>query len=93
MFKKLRRLVPDAVRWGSRNVDQHAGFLCLRSSYDHVLPLSFGGKNELANYVTACWVCQYGRADALLVDLGVVNPFDRPPILDEWDGLRRILTL
>ena len=93
VFTKLRRLFPDTLRWGRGNADQHAGLLCTRASHDHVLPRAYGGVNALGNYVTACWLCQFGRGDSLLEDLGISNPLFREPLLDEWDGLRRILTL
>ena len=93
VFNKLRQLLPAALRWGRANVDQHAAFLCLRASHDHVLPRAYGGQNSHENYVTACWICQFSHGDSLLSDLGVGNPFESPPIHDEWDGMRRILAL
>lgn len=93
VFRKLRRLLPGAVRWGRANIDQHAALLCLRASHDHVIPRSLGGENAMANYVTACWLCQFGRGSAALEDLEIGDPRLRPPIVDEWDGLRRILVL
>lgn len=93
VFQKLRSLLPQALRWGRCNADQHAAFLCLRASHDHVVPRCHGGANTMNNYVTACQICQYARGDWLIEDVGVSDPRLRSPILDEWDGLRRILTL
>jgi 5-methylcytosine-specific restriction endonuclease McrA len=60
-------------------------------SHDHVLPLSYGGSNDLGNLVTACWVCQFGRGEWLIEDVRVSDPREREPLRDEWDGLLRIL--
>ena len=88
---KLRRELPDAARWGPKNVDQHAGLFIHMGSHDHVLPWSHGGSNEIENLVIGCWTCQFSRGNELLEDVRVVDPRSREPVRDEWDGLRRIL--
>lgn len=93
VFARLRRLLPEAVRWGRTNVEQHAAFLCLRATHDHVLPRAFGGANSVENYVTACWLCQFAHGDSLLEDLGVEDPRVRRPVVDGWDGMRGLLRL
>lgn len=93
VFARLRRLLPKAVRWGRTNVEQHAAFLCLRATHDHVLPRSFGGANSIENYVTACWLCQFAHGDSLLEDLGVEDPRVRAPGIDGRDGMRGVLRL
>src|SRR5215216_3398976 len=34
----IRKAYPSALRWGDRNVDQHAGFQAMWLQYDHLLP-------------------------------------------------------
>jgi 5-methylcytosine-specific restriction endonuclease McrA len=88
---KLQREFPDVVRWGPRNVEQHAGLFIHMGSHDHVVPWSHGGSNDPENLVIACWTCQFARGERLLEDVRVLDPRSRPPGRDDWDGLRRIL--
>ncbi|MFH0834725.1 MAG: HNH endonuclease [Candidatus Micrarchaeota archaeon] len=50
------------------------------ASVDHVLPVSAGGKNEIGNYVTACWKCNLKLGDKL----------EKPKLQEitksDWDG-------
>lgn len=72
---------------------RHCGFSVLQASVDHVLPYRRGGSNEPDNLVTACGVCQFGRSNWLLSEVEILDPFERPPSVDQWDGLKRVLSL
>jgi hypothetical protein len=43
------------------------------------------------NLVTACQACQYGRGRHALEEFGLSDPRERPPVVDDWDGLTRLL--
>ena len=90
---RLRVLLPGAVRWGTRASDCHAGFYAITAVPDHVLPHAHGGDCDLDNIVTACWPCNFGRMSYRLEEVGIIDPRSRPPLRDEWDGLRRIMSL
>jgi hypothetical protein len=65
----------------------HPAAYLLRYTQDHVVPLSAGGTNEANNVVATCGTCQYQKGSCTLDELALLNPFDRPPIVDGWDGL------
>lgn len=85
------QLFPEAVPWGRTNSSQHAGFQTLWAQYDHVLPHSCGGTNELDNLVVSCAACNYGKMSYRLEELGLSDPRDRPPVPSNWDGLERLI--
>lgn len=87
---RLRKLLPD-LPWGPTNASRHGGLIVHMASTDHVLPRSWGGTNDHTNLVTACWPCQFSRGEYRIEDCGIADPFDRPPVTSDWDGLRRIL--
>jgi len=74
---------------GKSNQIRHGVALVFRATADHVTPISFGGRTNLENLVTSCWSCNYGKYDALLEQMRVDDPRDRPvePLTD-WNGLR-----
>lgn len=82
---------PHETRWNGREFDRHAALYAMASSLDHVVPHGRGGKNEQENFVTACYCCQFGRGEWLLSEMGLEDPRDRPPIIDAWDGLHRLV--
>jgi len=89
--KLASKLFGTSVPWGSTNATQHAGFQTLWAQYDHVLPHSCGGTNDLSNLVVSCAACNYGKMSYRLEELGLSDPRDRPPIISNWDGLERLL--
>lgn len=89
--KAALRLYPDSISWGRTNASQHAGFQTLWAQYDHVVPHSCGGTNELDNLVVSCAACNYGKMSYRLEELGLSDPRDRPPVVSGWDGLERLL--
>jgi hypothetical protein len=89
--KRAVLLYPEAVTWGSTNLSQHAGFQALWAQYDHVVPHSCGGTNELDNLVVACAACNFGKMSHRLEELGLSDPRAFPPAQSAWDGLQRFL--
>lgn len=83
----LCKLYPTVVGWGASNDDCHAALLCMWLQYDHVLPHSRGGTNELSNLVVTCAGCNYGRMGLALEEVGLENPLERPIQKTDWDGL------
>ena len=84
------RQFPEETRWTLPEFQRHYALYALASSLDHVLPHGRGGKNETSNFVTACYCCQFGRGEWTLEEVGLLDPRDRPPVVDSWDGLIRI---
>lgn len=89
--KVASRLYPAAIGWGKTNISQHAGFQALWAQYDHVVPHSCGGANELDNLVVTCAGCNFGKMSYRIEELGLMDPRDFPPVISEWDGLERLL--
>ena len=85
----IRECYPDALRWGNRNVDQHAALQAIWLQYDHLVPHSRGGTNELTNLVVTCAPCNYGRWNCTLDEVGLADPRLRAPDHTAWDGLER----
>jgi hypothetical protein len=88
----MRKRYSDAISWGGPAKTLHAAFFALTATVDHVLPHAAGGNNEPDNLVTACWPCNFGRMQYLLEEMGLMDPRRRPPVVDDWDGLQRILS-
>ncbi len=86
----IRACLPESVRWSEAN-GFHGAFFAMSASVDHVIPHSAGGGNDLANLVTACWSCQFGRGAYAIEELGLIDPRSRAPVVDAWDGLSRVL--
>jgi 5-methylcytosine-specific restriction endonuclease McrA len=87
--KRIHAAYPEALRWGSRNADQHAGFQALWLTYDHLVPHARGGTNDSENLVVACQPCNCGRLNLTLEEVGLSDPRSREPVRSEWDGLER----
>lgn len=87
--RTMHRDYPRALPWGRRNAEQHAAFQCLWMQFDHVLPHSRGGRTDLDNLVITCGPCNYGRSEATLEEVGLVDPRTRPVPRTGWDGLER----
>tara|TARA_R110002051_G_C8668305_1_gene490023 strand:- start:81 stop:716 length:636 start_codon:yes stop_codon:yes gene_type:complete len=85
------KLYPATVTWGRTNASQHAGFQALWAQYDHVVPYSCGGTNELENLVVTCAGCNFGKMSYRLEELGLLDPRDFLPVASPWDGLERFL--
>ena len=85
----IRETYPQALRWGSRNAEQHAGFQALWLQYDHVLPHARGGTNNAGNMLVTCAPCNNGRSNLTLEEVGLADPRSREPHRSSWDGLER----
>lgn len=90
----LARLYPEEACWGKVPDEQkHCALGSLVASLDHILPHARGGTNDEENLVTACTSCQFGRNQWTLSEVGFTDPRSREPVLDDWDGLLRILKI
>lgn len=89
--KVIDRALPGVINWPSGNLGRHAAFFALEATADHLLPHKRGGTNEPSNIVCACQCCQYGRNNWTIEEVGISDPFQRPPIVDGWDGLTRLV--
>lgn len=79
-FTKLTKIVgPERFRSVGTNVERHGIKLVFSSTADHLVPRSDGGKTDLHNLVTACWPCNYGKANFTIEELGMLSPRDVEP--------------
>jgi 5-methylcytosine-specific restriction endonuclease McrA len=77
-----------------KEFDKHAAIYVMRAQYDHVIPYSRGGGNDLENLVLTCYPCNFGRSNNTLEEMGLLDPRKRKPIecvFSGWDGLERLL--
>jgi len=92
--KRLVALYPNVVPWGPRNIDKHAAIFVMEAQYDHVIPFSIGGQNDLDNLLLTCLPCNYGRGGFTLEEMGLYNPLKdgrAACVVLDWDGLERLL--
>jgi hypothetical protein len=89
--RKLHKLYPKALPWAPGNRNQHAAFQAMWLQFDHLLPHSRGGKNDLDNVVITCAPCNYSRMQYTLAELGLDDPMTRPRVVSEWNGLEQIM--
>ncbi len=87
----LKKHYPNALKWGSRNPDQHAAFQAMWVQYDHLIPHARGGKTNLENMLITCGPCNYGRMNYLIEEIGIILPPKSYSTDENWDGLERIL--
>lgn len=87
--KKIIAAYPKSISWGKTNQTQHAGFQAMWAQYDHVIPHSHGGTNELDNLVVSCSACNYGKMSYTIQELNLSDPRLFPPHKSNWDGLER----
>lgn len=78
---------PEVVKWGRSNPTQHAALQALWLQFDHVVPHSSGGTNDLTNLIVTCAPCNYGKMSYTLAELGLVDPRIRQPNVSDWNGL------
>jgi len=69
------------------NAARHGIKLAFSAALDHVVPHSRGGRTDPDNLVTACWACNYGKANYTLAEMGLADPRQRKPDVDDWRGL------
>ena len=85
--ERIQKAYPEALPWGSRNIDQHAAFQAMWLQYDHVIPHARGGDNRLDNIVITCAPCNFGRMNWTLDEVGLIDPRTREPVRSTWTGL------
>jgi hypothetical protein len=85
--ERIKKAYPEALPWGSRNIDQHAAFQAMWLQYDHLLPHARGGDNRLDNLLITCAPCNFGRMNWTLDEVGLIDPRTRPPVRSDWTGL------
>ncbi|WP_432763576.1 HNH endonuclease [Brevundimonas aurifodinae] len=90
--KALVRAYPGVATWGAKNADCHSALLCMWLQFDHLLPHSRGGGNDLSNIQITCSGCNYGRMALTLEEVGLLNPRLHPRRGSDWDGLERFLS-
>lgn len=91
--KLLLAMLNGAFTFVPNRDERHGGFRALSATPDHVLPYSRGGASDARNIVTACWPCNFGRGALTIEQVGLRDPRQRPPVLDDWDGLMRLTRL
>ena len=82
------------VRWDNTNQGCHFELAVLAASIDHVVPFARSGNSDPENLVTTtCNPCQFGRGNWLLEEVELEDPRTYPPLIDSWDGLKRLRRL
>ena len=89
--KSIHRAYPLEVPWGKANALQHSAFQAMWAQYDHVVPHTHGGTNELDNLVLACAACNFGKMHYTLEELGLADPRLYGAKNSLWNGLERFL--
>lgn len=87
--ERIKKVYPDALSWGSKNIEQHAAFQVMWLQYDHLLPHARGGDNSLENVLITCAPCNYGRWHYTFEEVGLSDPRLQNPTRSSWDGLER----
>lgn len=89
--KLMHKLYPDQVPWtDNRPEQQHSGFSSMWLQYEHIVPLSHGGRSDENNVVISCALCNFGKDVSTLKQLDIADPRLRPPVPAPWDGLERL---
>lgn len=86
----IKKLYPKALKWERKNINQHAAFQAMWLQYDHLIPHSRGGNNDIENIVITCAPCNFGRMQYTLNEVGLANPLEREKVKSKWMGLERI---
>jgi 5-methylcytosine-specific restriction endonuclease McrA len=76
-FQRFEKLVgSDIFRASGDNKTRHGARMAFGATLDHVEPWNRGGRTDPSNLVTACWPCNYGKAEYTLAELGLNDPRD-----------------
>lgn len=86
--RRLTALYPEDAYWGERC---HAALWSLWLQFDNLLPHGRGGSSDDDNVAVTCSGCNYGRMNATLEEVGLLQPSLRRDPSDDWDGLERLL--
>ncbi len=74
---------------GTTNATTHGAALVYRAVADHVLPHWSGGSTDQENLITACYPCNFGKAEFSLEQLGLERP--RRAVANGGDGLESLV--
>jgi 5-methylcytosine-specific restriction endonuclease McrA len=89
--KCIAKCYPEIVNWEGRDtIECHAALHAMWAQFDHILAHSQGGRTDEENLVLTCTVCNFGRGNLLLEEVGVSDPRERDPVRSGWDGLERV---
>jgi 5-methylcytosine-specific restriction endonuclease McrA len=83
----IKKLDWHGFRKGSKNLERHGMIFATWPYADHVIPWNLGGSTDTENLVSSCGSCNFGKGRYTIEQMGIENPFDRPPNKDTWDGL------
>ena len=83
----IKKLNSELFRRGETNLTTHGIIHLAWPVADHVIPWNKGGRTDLTNLVSSCATCNYGKDGYTIEQLGIQNPFNRLPVLNEWNGL------
>jgi len=83
----IQALDSDIFKRGKTNLTTHGIIHATWPVADHVIPWNIGGKTNPDNLVSSCATCNYGKDGYTCEQLGILNPFEQPPVADDWDGL------
>ncbi len=87
MKKVISLLDTEKFKKGPTNRATHGIILATTPVADHVIPWNIGGRTNLDNLIASCYACNYGKDGYTCEQMGITDPYIRPPIRDEWDGL------
>jgi 5-methylcytosine-specific restriction endonuclease McrA len=85
---------PKVISRSQKEADRHPAIYVMKAQYDHVVPHSRGGRNDIENLVVTCVPCNFGRNKFTLEEMGLFDPRTRQPVectVPDWDGLERLL--
>lgn len=60
---------------------------------DHVIPYSLHGSTTKENLVSSCYICNYGKQNYTCYQIGIEDPFRRPPVEEKWNGLSDLIPI
>ena len=83
----IKKLDSTLFQRGKTNLTTHGIIHISWPVADHVIPWNKGGRTNLDNLVSSCATCNYGKDGYTIEQLGIQNPFNRNPKLDNWKGL------
>ncbi|MCX2678826.1 HNH endonuclease signature motif containing protein [Galbibacter sp. EGI 63066] len=88
----IKKLDSDVFKKGNTNLTKHGIIHLTWPVADHVKPWKQGGRTDLTNLVSSCATCNYGKDGCTIEQLGIEDPFNRPPIINDWKGLTDKIT-